>query len=80
MTSCRDFDGRTSKGAIEVRIVTTNTLIHTEGYTYRKERGPAIQRNNVSYEHVQMPVFVPRPQIEDFNALVVVGDSMEYYS
>lgn len=63
-----------------MRIVTTNTLIHTEGYTYRKERGPSIRRENVDYEHVKVPVIVPRPRIEDFNSLVVVSDNMEYYS
>ncbi len=63
-----------------MRIVTTNTLIHTEGYTYAKERGASIRRNNTNYEHVREPVIVQRPQIEDFNALVVVHDKMEYYS
>ena len=63
-----------------MRIVTTSTLIHTEGYTYSKQRGPAIRRNEVHYEHVREPVTVQRPQIEDFSALVVVHDKMEYYS
>jgi hypothetical protein len=63
-----------------MRIVTTNTTIHTEGYTRRKERGGEIRRTNVNYEHVREPVIVQRPQIEDFNSLVVVHDKMEYYS
>lgn len=65
--------------AEEMRIVKTNTVTYTEGYTYGKERGPAVRRTNVDYEHVRMPVFVPRPQIEEFDALVVVNDKMEYY-
>jgi hypothetical protein len=63
-----------------MRIVTTNTLIHTEGYVRHKERGATMRRVNVNYEHVREPVIVPRPQIEDFNSLVVVHDKMEYYS
>ncbi|MDR2178703.1 MAG: hypothetical protein LBP21_00215 [Synergistaceae bacterium] len=63
-----------------MRIVTTNTLIHTEGYVRHKERGAVLRRVNVDYEHVREPVIVPRPQIEDFNSMVVVHDKMEYYS
>lgn len=63
-----------------MRIVSTNTLVYTEGYTSRKEHGPAIRRENTNYEHVQVPMGVPRPQIEDFNSLVVVSDKVEYYS
>lgn len=63
-----------------MRIVTNNTIIHTEGYTRHKEQGAVVRRTNVSYEHVREPVIVPRPQIEDFNSLVVVHDKMEYYS
>lgn len=63
-----------------MRIVTTNTIVHTEGATHSKERGSSIRRNTINYEHVREPVTVPRPQIEDFNALVVVHDKMEYYS
>ena len=63
-----------------MRIVTTNTIVHTEGYTLHKERGAVTRRVNVDYEHVREPVIVPRPRIEDFNSLVVVHDKMEYYS
>ncbi len=63
-----------------MRIVSTNILVYSAGYTLRKEHGPAVRRENTIYEHVQMPVGVPRPQIEDFNSLVVVSDRMEYYS
>ena len=63
-----------------MRIVTNNTVIHTEGYTYGKARGAVIHRNNVDYEHVKEPVVVSRPKIEDLASLVVVHDKMEYYS
>ena len=36
-------------------------------------------RENVNYEHVKEPVIIPRPQIEDFNSLVVVHDKVEQY-
>jgi hypothetical protein len=63
-----------------MRIVTTNTIVHTEGYTLRRERGAVLRRVNTDYEHVREPVIVPRPKIEDFNSLVVVHDKVEYYS
>jgi hypothetical protein len=63
-----------------MRVVTSNTIVHTEGYTLHLERGPAVRRNSVSYEHVKEPVTVSRPQMEDFSSLVVVHDKVEYYS
>ena len=63
-----------------MQIVTSNTIVHTSGYTLHKERAAVVKRNNVNYEHVSEPVIVPRPRIEDFNSLVVVHDKMEYYS
>jgi len=63
-----------------VHIVTTHTVRHTDGFTHSKERGAVTRRTNIIYEHVTAPVAVPRPRIEDFNALVVVHNKMEYYS
>ncbi|GHS93390.1 hypothetical protein AGMMS50276_03720 [Synergistales bacterium] len=63
-----------------MRVVTDNVITHTQGYTRHKERGGEIRRTRLSYEHVREPVIVPRPQIEDFNSLVVVHDKMEFYS
>lgn len=68
------------RGQTKMRIVTTNTVVHTEGYTYAKEHGAVMRRNNIEYEHVTEPVTVSRPQVEDFSSLVVVRDRMEYYS
>ena len=62
-----------------MRVVTTNTVVHTEGSVRSRERGPDIRRVNVNYEHVREPVMVPRPEIEDFSSLVIVHDKMEYY-
>ena len=64
----------------DVQMVTSNTIIHTTGYTLHKERGTVMRRLNLNYEHVREPVIVPRPRIEDFNSLVVVHDKMELYS
>ena len=63
-----------------MQIVSSSTITHTEGYTLHKERGVVVRRNDVRYEHVREPVSVPRPKIEDFSALVVVHDKMEFYS
>ena len=63
-----------------MQIVTSNTITHIGGFTLHKERGSIIRRVNVNYEHVNEPVIVPGPRIEDFNSLVVVHDKMEYYS
>jgi len=65
---------------MSVQIVTTNTVRHIEGHTHSKERGAVTRRTNVVYEHVLEPVIVPRPRIEDLNALVIVDNKMEYYS
>ena len=62
-----------------MRIVQTNTIVNVEGFTDRLERGFAVCRENVNYEHVKEPVIIPRPQIEDFNSLVVVHDKVEQY-
>ena len=63
-----------------MRIVQTNTIVNVEGFTDRLERGFAVRRENVNYEHVKEPVIIPRPQIEDFNSLVVVHDKAEQYA
>lgn len=63
-----------------MQIVSSKSVVHTEGYTHHKQAGAVIRRDNVFYEHVREPVVVPRPKIEDFSSLVVVHDRMEYYS
>ena len=35
-----------------MRIVQTNTIVNVEGFTDRLERGFAVRRENVNYEHV----------------------------
>ena len=47
-----------------MRIVQTSTIVNIEGFTDRLERGFAVRRENVNYEHVKEPVIIPRPQIE----------------
>ncbi|MDR1732896.1 MAG: hypothetical protein LBR61_12475 [Synergistaceae bacterium] len=63
-----------------MRIISSNSIVHIEGQTLHKERGANIRRVNVQYEHVREPVIVGRPQLEDFNSLVVIHDKMEFYS
>ena len=63
-----------------MQVVRSNTITHTQGYTLPKERGTVVRRESVNLEHVREPVIVPRPKFEDFNALVVVHDKIEYYS
>jgi len=63
-----------------IQIVSTNTVRHTDGATIPMERGPVIRRMNTIHEHVNIPVAVPRPRVEDFNALVVVHNRVEHYS
>lgn len=62
-----------------MRIVQTNSIVNIEGFTDRLERGYAVRRVNVDYQHVKEPVIIPRPQVEDFNSLVVVHDKVEQY-
>ena len=42
-----------------MRIVQTNTIVNVEGFTDRLERGFAVRRENVNYEHVKEPVIIP---------------------
>ena len=64
---------------IIMRIVQTNTIINTAGFTDRLERGYAIRREDVQFMHVKEPIMITRPQIEDFNSLIVVHDQVEQY-
>lgn len=63
-----------------MQIITTNTVVNTTGYTLQLERGPVIRRVNVIHQHVNHPVIVQQPRIEDFNALVIVHNVVEYFS
>ena len=62
-----------------MRIVQNNVIINTSGSTSRLERGRTIRRTDTQYIHVREPIMVQRPQIEDFNSLVVVHDQVEQY-
>ena len=63
-----------------MQVVASNKVVNVTGNTLSRERTPVIRRESVLYEHVREQVIVPRPRIEDFNALVVVHDKVEYYS
>ncbi len=62
-----------------MRIVQNNIIVNTSGYTSRLERGATIRRTDTQFVHVREPIMVQRPQIEDFNSLVVVHDQVEQY-
>ena len=63
-----------------MRVVQTNIINNTAGNTIsRLERGAAIRRTETQYIHVREPIMVQRPQIEDFNNMVVIHDQVEQY-
>lgn len=63
-----------------MRIVSESNVINTAGYVDRVERGYVVKHVNKVYQHVKEPVIVPKPQVEDFNNLVVVHDMVEQYA
>ncbi|MBQ9403684.1 MAG: hypothetical protein IJR35_02060 [Synergistaceae bacterium] len=62
-----------------MRIVQTSSVINTSGSVSRLEKGFIIRRTDTQYMHVREPIMVQRPQIEDFNNMVVVHDQVEQY-
>ena len=62
-----------------MRIVQTSSIINTSGSVSRLEKGFVIRRTDTQYMHVREPIMVQRPQIEDFNYMVVVHDQVEQY-
>ena len=67
------------QGGIFMRIVQTSSIINTSGSVSRLEKGFIIRRTDTQYMHVREPIMVQRPQIEDFNNMVVVHDQVEQY-
>lgn len=64
---------------MSVNIVQNSRILNTAGSVSRLERGQVIRRTETQYMHVREPIMVERPQIEDFNNLVVVHDQVEQY-
>lgn len=64
---------------MSVSITQTSNVINTAGTTSRLEKGTVIRRTETQYMHVREPIMIQRPQIEDFNNLVVVHDQVEQY-
>ena len=62
-----------------MRVVQTNVIRDTEGSVRRLERGVVTRRVENQYVHVQEPIMVQRPQVEDFNNMVVIHDQVEQY-
>ena len=62
-----------------MRVVQTNVISDMGGSVRRLERGSVTRRVENQYVHVQEPVMVERPRIEDFNNMVVIHDQIEQY-
>ena len=63
-----------------MRVVQTNVINDTAGTSInRLDRGAVIRRVENQYIHVREPVMVQRPQVEDFNNMVVIHDQVEQY-
>ena len=62
-----------------MRVVQTNIISDMSGSVNRLEKGFVTRRTETQYMHVKEPVMVQRPQIEDFNNLVVIHDQVEQY-
>ena len=62
-----------------MRVMQTNIITNSAGSVSRLERGQVIRRTETQYMHVREPIIVQRPQVEDFNNLVVVHDQVEQY-
>jgi len=62
-----------------MRVVQTNVIRDTSGSVSRLERGSTVRRVENQYVHVQEPIMVQRPQVEDFNNMVVIHDQVEQY-
>ena len=62
-----------------MRIVQTNIINDMAGSVSRLEKGFITRRTETQYMHVKEPIMVQRPQIEDFNNLVVIHDQVEQY-
>ena len=62
-----------------MRIVQTNVINDMAGSVSRLEKGFITRRTETQYMHVKEPIMVQRPQIEDFNNLVVIHDQVEQY-
>ncbi|MBQ3448068.1 MAG: hypothetical protein IJG37_10535 [Synergistaceae bacterium] len=64
---------------MSMRVVQTNIINNTSGTTSRLEKGFVVRRTETQFMHVREPIMVQRPQVEDFNNLVVVHDQVEQY-
>ena len=62
-----------------MRVVQTNIINDMAGSVSRLEKGFITRRTETQYMHVKEPIMVQRPQIEDFNNLVVIHDQVEQY-
>ncbi len=62
-----------------MRVTQTNIISDMGGSVNRLEKGFVTRRTENQYVHVQEPILVQRPVIEDFNNMVVIHDQVEQY-
>ena len=62
-----------------MRVTQTNIISDMGGSVNRLEKGFVTRRTENQYVHVQEPILVQRPVIEDFNNMVVIHDQIEQY-
>ena len=62
-----------------MRVVQTNIINDTAGFVSRLEKGSVVRRVENQFVHVREPVLIQRPQVEDFNNMIVVHDQVEQY-
>ncbi len=64
---------------MSMSINQTSSIVNTSGSVSRLEKNFVVRRTETQYMHVREPILVQRPQIEDFNNMVVVHDQVEQY-
>jgi len=63
-----------------IRVTQTSREVNIAGFVDRVERNYAVKHETTHYRHVRAPILVQKPQVEDFNNLVVVHDLVEEYA
>ena len=60
-----------------IKVIQTTKDVNISGYIDRVEKTYSVKHERINYKHINHPIPVQKPEIEDLNSLVVVHDSME---
>ena len=60
-----------------IKVTQTNRTINMAGYVDRVEKVYSVKHEHVNYQHINHPILVASPKIEDYDNLVVVHDAVE---